>query len=79
MLFRSEGLELLALLQGKRFKFGCYVVDNLFGGIFNLGHPGVKVIIGCDGGGLVGFEFLVEQVQCSGGLCDYGLKFRVQF
>ena len=60
MLFHSEGLKLLTLSQGKLFKFGCHVVDNLIGGIFNLGHPGVRVIIGRDGGGLVGFDFLLE-------------------
>ena len=27
----------------------------------------------------MGFKFLVEQVQCSGDLCGYGLEFRVQF
>ena len=79
MLCRSKGIKLLALVQGKIFKFRCHFVDNLFHGIFNLRHPGVKVIIGLDGGGLVVFEFLVEQVQCSGDLCGHGLKFRVQF
>ena len=70
MLIHSEGLKLLALLQDKLFKYGCHVVDNLFDEIFNLGHPGVKVIIGCDGGGLASnlessFDWsLIRQSPC---------------
>ena len=53
VLFRGESFKSFALLKDKLFEFVRHGADNPFGGIFNLGHLRVKMIICCDGGSLM--------------------------